>query len=198
LNFLSHIAISKILYKNLKNNNELDEAAFVYGNIKPDLSPRCLQNPHTLENFLITVCRNADDLINNEVSLKEYSLELGQICHYVCDFFCQYHLNEVIYHNFIDHFYYELKLHFVLMKITSQINIKLGINDVNKNISSIIMDLRKEYFAKPEAINKDIEFAFSAAVWICESVSYFSSHSTNTILENEVEPYPSLAIAGGQ
>lgn len=191
MNLITHIAISKILYNNLNGIMDLDKIAFVYGNIKPDLTRKLLRNPHTLENYFLIVCNSAERLMNNKLSLQEFSFELGEICHYVCDFFCQYHLGDELFHKFREHFIYELKLHFVLLKNSSIINISPEISTVKQNISSIIKELRKEYSATPAAMKKDLEYAFMAARWICKSVYYFSCSSEET-------SYLSLPIAGGQ
>lgn len=191
MNLVTHIAISKILYNNLDGIVDLDKRAFVYGNIKPDLTHKLLRNPHTLENYFLIVCNSAERLMNNKLPLQEFSFELGIICHYVCDFFCQYHLGDELFHKFREHFIYELKLHFVLLNNPSKINKKPETGAVRQNVSSIIMELRKEYSADPAAMKKDLEYAFMATMWICESVYYFSCNCAETF-------YLALPIAGGQ
>ncbi len=165
MNLVTHITISKILYNNLNSIMDLDKGAFVYGNIKPDLTHKLLRNPHTLENYFLIVCNSAERLMNNKLSLQEFSFELGEICHYVCDFFCQYHLGDELFHKFREHFIYELKLHFVLLKNSSIINISPKTSAVRQNISSIIKELRKEYSANPAAMKKDLEYSFMATMW---------------------------------
>lgn len=191
MNLATHIAMSKILYNNLSNIMNLDRKAFVYGNMKPDLTHKLLRNPHTLENYFLIVCGNAEKLMNERMPLHEFSLELGEICHYVCDFFCQYHLDDELFHKFREHFIYELKLHFVLLKSFFKFNKRPEIKAVKQNISSIIKELRKEYSDNPAAMEKDLEYAFMAATWICESVYYFSYNPVET-------SYLTLPIAGGQ
>ena len=134
--------------------------------------------------------------MNKKVSLQEYSFELGEICHYVCDFFCQYHIDEEIFHKFKAHFLYELKLHFELMKNTSNIDFK-SMNTTKANIALTIVELQKEYSGNPATMKKDIDYAFSAMMWICETVSYHSSHSIKSVLDSEIYEYDSLPLAGG-
>jgi hypothetical protein len=164
LNFFTHITLSKILYKQLDGIIELDKSAFLYGNIKPDMTRKCLRNPHTLQNYSLAVCNSADDLMNNKVSLQEYSIKLGEICHYVCDFYCQYHINEEIFNKFKDHFLYEMKLHFELMKNKSDIYLKNNLNTAKANIALTIVELRKEYSGIPATMKKDIDYAFIATI----------------------------------
>ncbi len=191
MNLATHIAMSKILYSNLSSIMNLDRKAFVYGNMKPDLTHKLLRNPHTLENYFLIVCGSAEKLMYERVTLHEFSLELGEICHYVCDFFCQYHLDDELFHKFREHFIYELKLHFVLLKNSSKFNKKPETKAVKQNISSIIKELRKEYSDSPAAMEKDLEYAFMAATCICESVYNFSYNPVET-------SYLTLPIAGGQ
>lgn len=199
MNLITHIDISKTLYTNLTDIMDLDKTAFIYGNIKPDLTSKLLRNPHTLENYFLIVCNNADKLMNSKLSLQEFSFELGQICHYVCDFFCQYHLDNELFHKFGEHFVYELKLHFELLINSSKINKKPEIKAVKQNIYSIIKELRNEYFERPPLMLKDLEYAFVAALWICESIHYFSHNSAAVSAGQKSDAsYLTLPIAGGQ
>ncbi len=178
---------------------DLDKRAFIYGNIKPDMTHTLLRDSHTLENYFLIVCNSAEKLMSNKSSLQKFSFELGIICHYVCDFFCQYHLNYEIFHKFREHFIYELKLHFVLIMNSSKINKNPEIKAVRRNISSIINELRKEYTAVPPAMKKDLEYALKATMWICESVYFFSDNYVKSNDNQELnESYLTLPIAGGQ
>lgn len=198
MNFFTHISISITLYKILKKKVGLDKTAFMYGNVKPDLNSRCMQKPHTLENYFAVVCEKADRLMNEEMPLKEFSEELGVICHYVSDFFCHYHLNEEIFHELKGHFMYELKLHFEYLKIKPKINLELGMKETRRSISSIIMELLDEYSSKLVKMEKDIKYTLSTALWICESIYYFCPQSSKVILDNVDEAYQVMTIAGGQ
>lgn len=199
MNFLTHMAMSNILYDNLNGTMDLDKKAFVYGNIKPDLTSKLLQIPHTLENYIFFVCNSAEKLMNGDSNAKEFSLELGEICHYVCDFFCKYHIDDNIFHKFKSHFFYELRLHFVLIKNSSKIKTRPEIKPLKKNISSIIKELRKEYESSPDSMEKDLEFALKAATWVCEYVYYFSfNRAIDFPYQNKEASAQTIIITGGQ
>lgn len=198
MNMLTHISISTILYKNLKDKTKLDKAAFVYGNMKPDLTSKCLRKPHTLENYFTYICEEAEKLINKDMMLKDFSEGLGEICHYVCDFFCQYHTDEKIFFKLKSHFVYELKLHFELLKILPRISLTSRERQSGTNISRIVTELRNEYFLEPESMEKDIVYALSAAIWICEAVYCFSGQTANTVSSNVVDAYQILTMTGGR
>ncbi len=199
MNLLTHIAISKILYSHLGKQMELDRNAFIYGNIKPDLSYKLMKKAHLMENYSAYVYSSSEELMKGELSLEEFSVELGQICHYVCDFFCRYHLNKEIFHNLGGHFLYELKLQYELWKLTRRDKFELDIysRKERRDIASIIFQMRSDYFSEPDTLSKDIYYAISSAIWVCESVSCFSARCAEPVLENE-PVYTMLPLAGGQ
>lgn len=200
MNLLTHVAISKILYDHFEKQMELDRNAFIYGNIKPDLSYKLMKKAHLMENYFAYICSSSGELMKGERSLEEFSVELGQICHYVCDFFCRYHLNKDIFHNLGGHFLYELRLQYELWKLTRKGKFELDIysRKARSDIASIIFQARSDYFSESVTFNKDIYYAISTAIWVCESVSYFLAQSTEPVLENEIELYTMLPLAGGQ
>ncbi|MEL7657885.1 MAG: zinc dependent phospholipase C family protein, partial [Bacillota bacterium] len=174
MNFLTHITISGALYRHFAKEQGLNRWGFLYGNIKPDLSSKCLQNPHVLDNYFFMVCSQTNQLVSQGASPKELSVELGIICHFICDFFCYYHLNSKLHKSFLDHFIYELRLHMVLHLMLHQKKIKLKPSRKNprKSIGSIVMEMRKEYHTKHITCKRDIEYAFLASIWACESIFY--------------------------
>ncbi|HBM80434.1 MAG TPA: hypothetical protein DD426_06300 [Clostridiaceae bacterium] len=201
MNFFTHIAISKILYNHLKSQMELNKTDFIYGNIKPDLTRRVLKKPHILDNYLDYVCDGAGNLMKGEVPLEEFSIELGEICHYVCDFFCRYHLNIEIFNNLKGHFFYELRLHFVLLRLSREEKSEMEINNkkANRDIESIISAMRADYFSETAAFKKDISYAISTAIWVCESVVYFMARSTGPASNNDkIDSYVMVPSAGGK
>lgn len=200
MNLLTHVAISRILYDHFDKRMELDRSAFVYGNIRPDLSCKLMRKAHIMENYHEYVCGSSGELMKNGRSLAEFSVELGQICHYVCDFFCRYHLNREIFHNLGGHFLYELRLQYELWKLTRKGKLELDIysRKARNDIASIIFQMRSDYFSEAETMNKDIYYAISAAIWVCESVACFMVQPAGPVMENEKELYTMLPLAGGQ
>lgn len=198
--FFTHLFISKTLYKHFAGELSLDKKAFAYGNIKPDISQESLHNSHTLENYLFVVNERANQLIEKETTLKEFSVDLGEICHYVCDFFCYYHLNEEIYNKMLHHFLYELRLHYELYKIYFRHKLKISstMKAPRKNISSIILEMRKDYFLEPFSYKRDIDYAFHTAIWTCESILFYMNYNSVLMKEPEVETQSLLPVQGGR
>src|SRR6056297_2393813 len=197
MNLLTHIELSKVIYKNLKDKIVLEKNSFVYGNIKPDLTNKLLKKPHTVENYMHYVCEEAEYLMEEEVSLHEFSFRLGEICHYISDFFCLYHTDLEIFNEFKKHFIYELKLHFVLLKNIRSIGSKFGEINSRQNIHSIIEEFQNQYFEKPSNMKKDLDYAFMATVYICETVYAFSKYSMKENRRNDFYVYNNeMPIAG--
>lgn len=172
MNFLTHILISKTLYRHLSSQIDLDQKAFSYGNIKPDLSPQCLRNPHMLENYLFIIHHDTNRLISQRTPVKEFSVELGMVCHYICDFFCYSHLNHNLYHKLLHHFFYEIRLHLALRGMLLLHKIKLP--SVSKapvrNLPVLVMAMRKEYMTKQKTLQRDIEYAITTSLLVCQSI----------------------------
>lgn len=173
MNFFTHIMFSEALYRQLSRKMDLDRKAFFYGNIKPDLSSKCLRNPHLLENYLFIVADSSNRLIEENPPQKEFSVDLGVICHYICDFFCYSHLNHKIYHMLFSHFKYEVRLH--LAYCSMRMNKNTGFTKSKRirsgGIASMIIEMRKEYMTKQKSFQRDIIYALDAAQRACELIN---------------------------
>ncbi len=183
MNLFTHIAISMILYKSLKGNIKVNRKAFIYGNIKPDLTNRIIEKPHILDYRLFDVCNHANRLMERNNDVKGFSVELGQICHYICDFFCQYHSNLKKYNHLFRHYLYEVKLQFVFLIRKKEIarRIVRNQNGPEPNIATIIATMLKQYNSEEATLSRDIYYGISAAQWVCESVSWYRVESTRTV-----------------
>ncbi len=169
--FFTHLYMSDILYQHFKDIIHLNQAAFSYGNIKPDL-PWNKQGHHTLENSLPSVLRLKRSLEKDDLSLKQLSTSLGELCHYLCDFFCYYHLNEEIHTRHLQHAIYELQQHVRLFQThyNKRYKIRVKAHPYKNDIASIILYLQTEYLAHPPSMIKDIDYAISAAVLVGEAI----------------------------
>ncbi len=182
--FFSHLYIGELLYKHLSKKIVLDKHSFLYGNIKPDLPSRD-HKPHTLENYLFTVCQSSSQLMNDKSSVKEFSQQLGELCHYVSDFFCYYHLNNDLHDSSLRHCLYEQRLHIELHRLQYKTKCTLFPvnNEVNKNIASIIFEMKQSYYSKPKTLKRDIDYALLTTAWICKSIIFFRKESPVVITE---------------
>jgi len=170
----THIIIANIVYKYLLNklNFKLDWPSFAYGNIQPDINKSFIDCEHNMEDSLQTINYNAEELIRSDVTNKEFSLGLGIICHFICDYFCLYHTFEYRKTNPVTHGAYEGALHanFLKLQIKGGLNIRFKCKAEN-NVELMVLKLRRKYNSEPKGINTDINYSVIAAVSICEMIT---------------------------
>jgi hypothetical protein len=176
--FFSHLYISRVLYRNFKKEVNLSKLAFAYGNVKPDLPPACFRDKHTMDNYLFIVYDKTNQLLSSDPDVKEFSVILGELCHFVCDFFCYYHLNDRLYKKMLSHFFYEIRLHLKLCAYRFGNKIRMPeARTPQKGLAHIIFEMRREYFSNPRSIKKDIDFAFRAAFTIFKRIIYLKEYA---------------------
>lgn len=185
MNFFTHIAMGKSLYKKLKHAFPLMESAFIYGNIKPDLEHLV---PHLYQTHHDYVMAQVAELQNFEGTLERFSETLGEVCHYVCDFFCLYHRDTHYYHRYLKHFIYEAKTHvaFVLRKWQHKVDhIPCDLGDFEQSL----MHIRTHYLESAQGVNNDLYYAMETAykliyeICLCNQSRFFlvfwSNHEMN-------------------
>lgn len=196
--FFTHLFIAKVLHRHLCDRLELNQQEFLYGNIKPDL-PSPTRIHHTLENCLYTVCEYSNELMEADLSTEEFAIRLGEVCHYVSDFFCYYHLNEKIHNKNLRHFFYEIRLHIELYRLHYKSAFTFpSQREPEENIHSIILEMRKSYFSQPKCLKRDIDYALFTSAWVCESIIYFNRYSTDFIKEVEQALQEFFIVEGGR
>ena len=133
----------------------------MYGNIKPDFFPGSSHSSHTISNNIINVQECVDMLLNHKLDIKEFSLVLGILCHYICDFFCIYHNENYQNKSLFMHIKYEVQLHFTLiwMLYTGKFNPSINGIPPEKDILLIISNIQKKYSEEIESGLRDITYA---------------------------------------
>lgn len=116
MNTFSHITIGNTVRDAMyKETGILLPVSFVWACCKPDFTLDMIRYPHhfseekTLRHVqeeIRTLCRPG---ILHEISWHEFSVRLGMVCHYLCDFFCFVH-NDSFDGSFKEHFLYEWHL----------------------------------------------------------------------------------------
>jgi len=184
--FFTHLYIARELHRQLSKNILLDYNAFSYGNIKPDIPSKTRQH-HTQENYLEQVFDKVSILKNEEFTVHEFSVRLGEICHYFSDFFCYYHLNEHLHKKNIEHFFYEISMHISLITYKFE---KTNFIDspgspdypvypyfsnyttstFENSITSSFTTMFELYSKRPNSMKKDMDFALSTSLIMCEKI----------------------------
>src|SRR5665647_184744 len=162
----THLLISQILYKHISNqmNFKLDRLAFAYGNIRPDFINKDINHSHTLDESLYSVNKYSEELMNKNITIKEFSRSLGVICHFACDYFCLYHREGNEKKGLYEHLVYEEMLHGKLVTLLLKGKIKLNDHEMfQDSVEVIALKLQEKYNSESESITRDIKYALFAA-----------------------------------
>ena len=185
----THLLFSRLIFKHCENKLgfKLSKGIFMYGNIKPDVFPQDNNNSHTLKDNTNTVSEYINKLTNSELTIKKFSLILGMLCHYSCDFFCTYHGEKFQNKSILMHILYEIQLHFklIILLLTRRLNLIKNIDSPGKDILSIIFEMQKKYSKEKKSDINDLTYALSTAMLISESaICYRSIVSENNEVIN--------------
>jgi hypothetical protein len=173
----THLLLSNILYKYIaKNMNfKLDRVAFAYGNIKPDFIYKEINCPHTLIESLDCVNKYSDKLMKDEISIRKFSINLGVICHFACDYFCLYHRDGNEKKGIFEHLFYELILHIKLLTLLLTGKLRINNYEIHEgSLEEIIMTVEKKYSSETKGLTRDINYTLSAATQISKLIVYSS------------------------
>jgi len=169
----SHIIISNLVYKYILQNTNfmLNVSTFTYGNIRPDLDKDYIRCEHTLEDSIEMINIYSEDIINNNISIEDFSMALGIISHFASDYFCLHHTKEYWKKDKLGHGTYEAALHAKLLSMFLTGNIKLRYKcKQEKNVKDLILKIRKKYYIEPKGIMTDINYALIASSSVCELI----------------------------
>jgi hypothetical protein len=189
----THLQISKVLFNYLSNRFDfkLNKFQFAYGNIKPDLFDREINEGHSLKESLFCLLDYIDSIIKDDSTIEAFSRALGIVCHYTCDYFCIYHNESHKKKNIIEHLMYEIYLHFIFRKMIHSKSLKL---DLNKNIKdkdfiSLFTCLSEKYLADKRSAVNDIKYSVSTAALVAENIICMALQSSSidaSISENQI------------
>lgn len=143
----SHVIISQMVYREAKRNGvELNKGLYLLGNIIPDFNPYHKYVKHYKDYSLDYVYRlvNGIDISN----LNEASFKLGILGHYLTDYFCYPHNNNMTFKNdFKEHVIYESNLNEYLKGTYKQLDTRTY---KFKNFKSLLDGAYLEYKNKKE------------------------------------------------
>lgn len=184
--FSTHRLISNKIHKAIENNLSIniDKKGFIYGNVKPDLDLNLLIKSHRISMSLKFVLKLVDKIINNKyTTLKQFSIDLGVINHFISDFFCYVH-NEEISGNMslLQHIIYEVQLHRKFKALEQNINLNLSTKDIRVirkyNPIEMILKLQEDYYKAKKHIVNDIEYSLKASfvitLYIIDNAVFFN------------------------
>lgn len=113
---ISHTRVGSLLLDYVEDTTGVafDQKAFLYGNLKPDLTGTYLTKRHypsLMFDEVMDMIRDfsADYRIGAQNG-RSLSVALGEICHYITDFFCFPHNDDIYNHCLLRHYLYEKRI----------------------------------------------------------------------------------------
>nr|WP_297275296.1 zinc dependent phospholipase C family protein [uncultured Agathobaculum sp.] len=119
---VSHIRVAHLLmdYVEQTCGVTFDASGFVYGNLKPDLTGTYLTKRHNpsimMDEVMDKIRAFTEKYTIGPVNGRELSVDLGEICHYMTDFFTYPHNDDIYERNLLAHYLYEKRVALVIRR----------------------------------------------------------------------------------
>ncbi|MDO4270962.1 MAG: zinc dependent phospholipase C family protein [Eubacteriales bacterium] len=119
---VSHVRVAHLLldYVEQTCGVTFDQSGFVYGNLKPDLTGTYLTKRHypslMMDEVMEKIRAFAEKYTIGPVNGHELSVDLGEICHFITDFFTYPHNDDIYDHNLLAHYVYEKRIALVIRR----------------------------------------------------------------------------------
>ena len=174
----THLLIGENVYSYIqrKLRVELNKTNFLYGNVKPDIVFRLSSKSHRIKDSLEFVLQEIDRLMTlKDISIPQFSVDLGVISHFMSDFFCSAHCydSEEV-KGIVKHLYYEFNLHYQFKKTLRDMSSHIFEKEIdelkNRTISEAITLLRTFYSQKIFCVKNDIYYALKASTLITRNI----------------------------
>ena len=177
MDLTTHVLMANRLHKEITSQTGLylDYWYYLYGSIKPDIYPEAIEWPHFLNDSLKDLTGYCEYTILAPMSLKEFSVALGVITHFICDYYCLYHSELYRQKNILSHIFYEKKLSLCFIKKCLTHKIKIAQKDTTHlSIDDAISRMHQEYSEEPQGLDLDIQYALNTAMSILQSILVLS------------------------
>lgn len=199
----SHFAIAHLVYASLKNKGVLlDRTAFAYGNIAPDYIPTMVFPTH----FSKTCTRKIEE-ISRELASRplhhsgradaDYSMRLGMMCHYICDYFCFAH-NKDFTGSLKQHAAFETALDAYMRKNCLELldihcEKPLSVSSDCDALMRKLADQKQSYCTQGYTFDNDLRFSFDFCLNAAASLTAMSrrldARKAQEAMEKELESF---------
>lgn len=145
----THILMAKKIYNNLseKFRLNLSRKYLIIGSVRPDYT----KNPisHFKDDQIHFFYDKFHSLLNLNPLIEKarFSVELGEVFHYLCDYFCSAHNQEKFKENIWSHFVYERKLYKTAKRLSKNF-FKLSNSDFSQISISELFEYKHVNFLK--------------------------------------------------
>ena len=171
----SHLSVASMIANELKKHGLLlNKKNFMFGSIKPDISSMLKKHPHKINHSLDFIMQRTFALFSQDVleDIKEFSYQLGIICHYITDFFTFAH-NSFFQGPFSEHLAYERSLNNYVKRIAKsddRTSIMYNISDSIEAFKDYLKNMHSVYMEKAVSFERDFSYAISLCMSFCLTV----------------------------
>ncbi len=166
----SHLVLARAITGRLSADlpYRMPMRAFYFGSVYPDMSPRYKRVKHKKKAALPVVQELIDSVVKSnrqEGLTNQQAMEMGIICHFMCDFFCQAH-NFEEYSYLPTHLHYEMQMNRVIrQEINSPSFPEVSCEAFRKkqDAAGLIQNTHDEYLDAPRTLITDLSYAVTCS-----------------------------------
>jgi len=180
---VSHIRVAHLLLAHMQQTCGVtfDQSGFVYGNLKPDLTGTYLTKRHypslMMDEVMDKIRAFVDKYTIGPVNGREISVDLGEICHFITDFFTYPHNDDIYNHNLLAHYVYEKRIALVIRRRMTEARFDQWVSSVLPpvDVEALIMRVgaMHDAYRAPErrhCINDDLIHICRATTMVVQSI----------------------------
>ena len=180
---VSHIRVAHLLmdYVEQTCGVTFDQSGFVYGNLKPDLTGTYLTKRHypslMMDEVMDKIRAFTEKYTIGPVNGRELSVDLGEICHFITDFFTFPHNDDIYDRNLLAHYVYEKRIALVIRRRMTEARFEQWASPIIPPVTvdaliSRIGAMHDEYRAadRHHGINDDLEHICRATAMVVLSI----------------------------
>lgn len=180
---VSHIRVANLLmdYVEQTCGVTFDQSGFIYGNLKPDLTGTYLTKRHNPSIMMDEVMEKIRTFTRKytigRTNGRELSVDLGEICHYMTDFFTYPHNDDIYEHNLLAHYVYEKRVALVIRRRMTEAKFEKWASPIipPTTVDTLVNRISTMHEAyrtstKPHGINDDLQHICIATATVVLSI----------------------------
>jgi hypothetical protein len=180
---VSHLHVAHLLmaYVEQTCGVTFDQNGFLYGNLKPDLTGTYLTKRHYPSLMMDDVKEKIRVFVEkytiSTTNGHDLSVDLGEICHFMTDFFTFPHNDDIYSHNLLAHYVYEKRIALIIRRRMTEAHFEEWSSRIIPALTvealiSRITRLHDEYRAegRHHCINDDLQYICQATTLVVLSI----------------------------
>lgn len=198
---ISHTRVARYLLGHIEETCGVtfDQSAFYYGNLKPDLTGTYLTKRHypslMFEEVMDKIRTFVATYTISQTNGRALSTDLGEICHYITDFFTYPHNDDIYHRCLLAHYIYEKRISLRIGKRIDKEKFEKWVAPVEtyNDAEELISQIRKLHLAyihetERHCIANDMTYICKACKMVAMSIinmTYAGKNQTETTAAEE-------------